>query len=128
MYVNFLQDLGYKFINLKLKFRNNRSYGKKRTVHWCIVTSLLLELLKQRLIYVTPFRHTKSLYSRSVPFRSNALIILVMFIHIVCIVESTRTNSRHTTALFFPFSICRNTLPYFFIRGCSRVITLPVSC
>jgi len=43
-------------------------------------------------------------------FRWNALIILVLFFQVVWIVQFTRPNSRHTSALFFPFYISRVTL------------------
>ena len=46
------------------------------------------------------------------PFCSNALTNLVMFLQIIWIVEFTRPNSRHTSALFFPFSMCRVTLSF----------------
>ena len=69
MFVNFLQGLRYKSINSKRKFRENGSYGKQKKVHWCSVTSLLLKPLILPVIYVTQFRLTKSLYSRSVPFK-----------------------------------------------------------
>jgi hypothetical protein len=39
-----------KYINLKLKFRKDKSYHVKRTAHLYTITSLLLKPLKQRLI------------------------------------------------------------------------------
>jgi len=45
-------------------------------------------------------------------FCSNARKSLVMYLQIVWIVEFTRLNSRHPSALFFPFSMCRVTLSF----------------
>ena len=47
----------------------NKNCHEKRTAHCYIITSLLLKPLKQRLINVTPFRLSKSLYSRPVLFK-----------------------------------------------------------
>jgi hypothetical protein len=58
-----------KCVNLKRKFRNNRSYHKSRTAHCQTVTSLLIKPLKQRLMDVTSFRLSKPLYSRSIRFK-----------------------------------------------------------
>jgi len=56
-------------LKLKLKFRNNESYHDKRTAHCCTVTSHLLKPLKRRLIDVTSFKLSQSLYSLSVVFK-----------------------------------------------------------
>jgi len=49
---------------MKLKCRKNKSYREKWTTHWVVVvTSILLEIIKQRLIDVNSFRLSKSLYS-----------------------------------------------------------------
>jgi len=53
-------------LKLKLKLLKNKCCHEKRTGHWNIVTSLLLEPLKQCLIEVISFRHSKSHYSLSV--------------------------------------------------------------
>jgi hypothetical protein len=56
---------------MKLKFRKNKSCHEKWTAHWVIVvTSVLLEPIKQRLIDVTSFKLSKSLNSRFVMFKS----------------------------------------------------------
>jgi len=57
-----MQASAIKFVTLQFEFRTHRNY-EKRTVFWYIVTSLLLELLKQHLIVVTLFGDSKSLYS-----------------------------------------------------------------
>ena len=58
-------------INLILKSRadNNKSYHKKRVARRFIASSVLLKPFQQRLVDVTSFRLSKSLYSRSVPFK-----------------------------------------------------------
>jgi len=94
-----------KFSNLHLKFGKSKNYVEKKGAH---CTPLLLQTLKQRLIEVISFSLSKSLYSRFAPF--NAIIILVLFFQILWITEFTRPNSRHTSALFFPFYISRVTL------------------
>ena len=43
---NFRTGLAKKYINLQLKFRNNKSCQEKRTAHCSTVPSLLLDLLK----------------------------------------------------------------------------------
>ena len=48
--------------------KNKNCHGKK-TAHCYIITSLLPNLLKQRLINVNTFKLSKSLYSRSVLFK-----------------------------------------------------------
>jgi hypothetical protein len=49
---------------MKLKFRKNKSYQEMWTTHWVIVvTSVLLEPIKQRLIDVSSFKLSKSFYS-----------------------------------------------------------------
>jgi len=56
---------------MKLKFRKNKSSHEKWTTHWVIVvSSVLLEPIKQRLIGVTSFKLSKSLYSWSALFKS----------------------------------------------------------
>jgi hypothetical protein len=51
---------------------------EEETVHWYIVTSLLLKPMKQHLIDVIAFRLSKLLYSRSVPFkRTNNLYAIL---------------------------------------------------
>jgi len=55
-----------QYLNVKLKFRMNKNYHEKRKAYWCVSC---LNLFKQRLIDVTTFRLSKSLISRSVPFR-----------------------------------------------------------
>jgi hypothetical protein len=70
------------------------------------------------------------------PFCSNALIILLLSLQIVCIVEPTRQNSRHTSASFFipPFYIAltslifASTLKTVTVGDGSHDINLPVSC
>ena len=54
------------------------------------------------------FRNLFILY----PLRSNALIILILFLQIIWIVEFTRPNFRHTSSFFLPFSFCRITLTF----------------
>jgi len=46
------------------------------------------------------------------PSHSNAQWIWVLSLRIVWIVEFTRQNSRHTSSLFFPFSVCRIALNF----------------
>jgi len=49
---------------MKLKFRKNKSYHERWTTHWAtVLNSVLLEQIKQRLIDVTSFRLSKSLYA-----------------------------------------------------------------
>jgi len=69
-----------------------------------IVTSLLLQAFKQRLINITLFSLTISFVL--ILFHSNALIILVLFLHIIWITEFTTPNYRHTSTFLFPFAIC----------------------
>ena len=69
------------------------------------------------------------------PFHSKALVISVLFFKIIWILGFTGRSSRNTSALLyftfyfshlFNFSFDAHNLP--FIRDCSRIITLPVSC
>jgi len=54
----------------ELKIKNQEETNhEKRTAHWYIATYLLLKALKQRLIDLTLFRLSKSLYSRFVLFK-----------------------------------------------------------
>jgi hypothetical protein len=87
-------------LHLMLKFRKSEGYYEKRMADRCIVTSRLLKPIKQRLIDVTSFKLSKSHYSRSV-LLTNALIILVLFFHIVWIGEFIKFQ-KHVK---FPFSI-----------------------
>jgi hypothetical protein len=73
-----VKGLLYLF-SLKLKFRKNKKYHEARTLTGTqSLLSLSLTPLKLRLIYVTWFRLSKSLNSRTHPFTPNALIILVL--------------------------------------------------
>jgi len=56
-------------------------------------------------------------------FRSNAHWIWILFLQIVWIVEFTRQNSRNTSALFFPFSVCRIALNFL---GTFLFFTVPI--
>jgi len=77
----------------------------------CIVTSRLRKPIKQRLIDVTSFTLSKSDYSRSV-LLTNALIILVLFFHIVWIVELIKFQKHSyfhflfVVSLFLPPFVC----------------------
>jgi hypothetical protein len=78
----------------------NNNYHEKRTAHWYdIVTSLLLKPHKHRLVDVAPFRVSKSLYCRSVPFKCANNFGSVL--KIVLIVEFTKPNSRYRSIFFF---------------------------
>jgi hypothetical protein len=46
------------------------------------------------------------------PFCSNTLIIFLIFFQTIWLLEFTIPNSWHTSASFFPFSICHITLTY----------------
>jgi len=46
------------------------------------------------------------------PFRSNALITLVPFFQIAWNAKSTRPYSRHRSAYFSPYSVCRVNLSF----------------
>jgi len=82
------------------------SSEEDRSLVLCIVTSVLLKLSKQRLIDVTSFRLSKSVYCRSVLFkRSNNF---GSFFQILWIVEITRPNSRHTLVYFFILYFCNH--------------------
>jgi hypothetical protein len=122
-----------KYVNLNLKFRN-KNYYKKWTASWYIVTSLLLEQLKQRLIDVTSFKLLKSLYAPSVlvkritdfgsdfPHLLDCRIDKAKFRSLVTFLFSIFYLSYH-----FNFSLDDQTLPV--IRDCIHdVITPPVSC
>ena len=61
-----MQVYAKRYTILQLKIRKNKSFHEKRTAHWYIANSVLLKSLKQRLIDITSFEISKSLYSRSV--------------------------------------------------------------
>jgi hypothetical protein len=61
----------------------------------------LLKLIKQRLIDVTSFRLSKSIYARSVRFKRTNNFDSVFPDHSV--VKYMRPDSRNTSALFFYF-------------------------
>ena len=61
-----MQVYAKRYTILQLKIRKNKSFHEKRTAHWYIANSVLLKSLKQRLIDITSFELSKSLYSRSV--------------------------------------------------------------
>jgi hypothetical protein len=61
-----MQVYAKQYINVKLKFRMNKNYYEKRKAYWYISC---LDHFKQRPIDVTTFRLSKSLISRSVPFK-----------------------------------------------------------
>ena len=95
-----------KVHNLKLKIKNNKSYHQKRTA-----TGTPASL-------ICCLNHCSSVSSTSLlsglqtpftldPFCSNALIILVPSCRILWLAQFTRPNSRHTSAIFIPLSVCR---------------------
>jgi len=92
-----------------------------RTTHWDIITSLLLEALKQRLVDFTSFRLLKSLYSRYVLFKRANKFGFVFPDRLDRIVYSTK--SRHTSAFFFPFSISRITST---LKTCVLLVTVAI--
>jgi len=85
----------------------NKNYTEKKTAHWCVVTSLFLKPLKQRLIDVTSFRLSKSLYSRSVLIKRTNHFGSAFTRRLDCRIYK---KFRHMSAFLFPFSICRITL------------------
>ena len=97
-----------KYITLRLKFRKNNNSHEKRIAHWYIFTYMLLKTLSSSSMTSlrSGFRNRFILGA----FFSIALIILILFFHILWSAEFTRPNSRHTSAFFFQFSICRITL------------------
>ena len=76
-----------------------RGRRRKSRFHRYVVTSLLLQPLKQRLIDVTSLGFWNRLILD--PISSLAPIILVLCFQIVLIVEFTRPSSRHKSAIFF---------------------------
>jgi len=90
-----------KFINLKLKFMKNKSYQKKKTTHWDIVTCPLFKPFKQRLMNVTPFRLPKLLYSQSIPVKHTNTFGSAFPNHLDCRICDTKFLTR----ISFLFSI-----------------------
>ena len=88
-------------MNLKLKFRKNKNDHEKRPALWDTVTSLCCK----------PLCHSVQALTLD-SFCSKALITLVPFFQMVWIAEFTRHNSRHRSAFFFPFTICRITVTF----------------
>lgn len=115
----------FKF-ELQLKFRKNKNYSsvivnfftgvpfKKKVNLWLKFREKKINMKEDR-VAVTFFRFSKSLYSHSVLFEHIYIIILVPFSEIVCTVEYTRSNFRHTSAFIFQFSGSRNILTFFSI-------------
>ena len=98
-----------QYINLKLKFRKDKSYHQKGATRWNIVISMLLKPLKQSLIDVTSFRLSKSLYSRSVLFKLTCSFGSVFTNLLDRRIYETKFHT-HTSAIFFPpFSISHIT-------------------
>ena len=130
-------------------FRTRLESGSDFTVlgSLCIVTSLLLQPFKQRLINIDLFSLTISFYSPSVSFKCTMPHILfsIRFVQMHYNLGSIFTHhldhriydTKFQTHVSFPFSTCylsyhlnfsfdTQNLP--FIHDCSHVITLPVSC
>jgi len=79
----------------------NKSYYKKKTTHWDIVTCLWFKPLKQRLMDVTSFRLSKLLYSQSVPIKCTNNSGSVFPNHLDCRICDT----KFLTHVSFIFSI-----------------------
>ena len=101
-----------KYINLKLRIRKNKNYHEDSS--WYSFTFLPLKPLKCALM-----RSLRSGFRNGCiqdPLRANALTVSFLsslslslsppHLQIVRIVEFTRPNSRHRSALLFPFSTC----------------------
>ena len=119
-----------------MKFRNNQSYGKQQTVsskqhqqqtfHWCIVTSFLLELLKQRVIYFTLFSLTKLPYSRSFPFQRTNNFGYVFLRRLYRRIYETKFQT-HVSFLFLHFLFV--VILYLILLSVAGLhITLPFFC
>jgi len=109
--LNFHTGLRYKCIDIKPKLRKNRRFHQKRAARRTI-SSLLSHLNHFRSASLTSLR--SGFRNRLIldPFCSNPLTVLVVFLQIVWIVEFRRQNSRNTSAVFFPFSVCRIALHF----------------
>jgi len=90
-----------KHINLKLHFGKNKNFCVKKSA----VTSLLFKLLKQRLIDVTSFRLSRSLYSPSVLFKRNNNFVSVF-------------------PNLFDFGIYTHTSAFFFFPHCLFLVSI----
>jgi hypothetical protein len=97
--------------NLKLKLGTNKHYHEKRTVHWNNVTSVLLKLLKHRLINVTSFRPWKFLYSLSFLFKRTNNFGSVFPDGLGRRIYKNKFPT-HVSFLFFPFSVSRIALTF----------------
>jgi hypothetical protein len=110
--LKFTEDIITLLYTVTLHYNYNHSLAQQlqlqrhqnRTAHRCA------NPLKQRLTDVTSFRISKSLYFRVLLFKRAT--ILVLFLQIVRIVQFTRPNSRHTSALSFPFPISHIALTF----------------
>jgi hypothetical protein len=88
-----MQDYGNQNINLQLKFNKNKVVIRRGPLPET-VTTLLLKLLKQRLIDVTSYRLSKLHFCIILDlFCSDAPIILVLFIQNLWVVKFMRRNS-----------------------------------
>jgi len=109
-----MQVYAKQYINVKLKFRMNKNYHEKRKAYWCVSC---LNHFKQRPIDVNTFRLSKSLISRSVPFRRINNFGSIFTNHLD---RGTYETKLLTHAIFF-FVIC-----YFFLfSSCPVTLTFP---
>jgi hypothetical protein len=87
-----------KYTNLKLKFRTRKNFVRRVSLSGAL--SLLSCLNHLSSSSSTAFRPGFQNRFMLQLFRSNALIILVLFLQIIWTVEFTRTNFRHGSFLF----------------------------
>jgi hypothetical protein len=81
-----------------------KSCHKKRAAHWCIVTSLLLLSLKQRLVEVISFTLSKSLYSRSVLLKHANICVVLLNLFEKDLQDQT-PDTRQLSFLFVPIAM-----------------------
>ena len=85
-----MQDYGKQYINLKLKFNENKVVIRRGLLTETF-TTLLLKLLKQCLTDVTLYRLLKLYFCIILDlFCSDALIILVLFIQNLWVIKFMR--------------------------------------
>jgi hypothetical protein len=97
--VNFLSRLCLKIHYFEIKNFEKRNYHEKRAAHWYSVITLLLKPLKQRLIDISAFRTSKSLYS---PYKSDNNIRSVFLFNRR---DSRINETKFPTHVRFLFSI-----------------------
>jgi hypothetical protein len=105
-----MQVYAKRYTILQLKIRKNKSFHEKRTAHWYIANSVLLKSLKQRLIDITSFEISKSLYSRSVLNKRTNNFRSVFANRLDRRIYKTKFPTH--VSFFFQLSICRITVTF----------------